>query len=172
MTYIIIFLVGVIGLFIWFRAVSKKKLFGDLQRAVDMVKVGMYQRLVVEYEARHESEFAGFLAAAVTNEAFSDEPSNEEGQNFLKENRALIETELRSLSHNQYLCNVLAQTMRARSVIPFAKGNNTAEALCDPLDKLRNFGILIPGGEFPQLNTFYALAMEFYQTRSTKKPKT
>lgn len=168
MTYILITLAVVIGLFIWFRAGSKKKLFDDLQRAVDMVKVGMYQRLVLEYEARYESEFAGFLAAAVTNEAFSDKPSNEEGQLFLNENRTMIETELRRLSHNQYLCHVLTQTMRARTVIPYAKGNNTAEALCDPLDKLRDFGILISGGEFPKLNTFYALAMEFYQTRSTK----
>jgi hypothetical protein len=63
MTYILIFLVVVIGLFIWFRAGSKKKLMCDLQRAVDMVKVGMYERLLVEYEERYESEFAGLLAA-------------------------------------------------------------------------------------------------------------
>ncbi len=169
MTYILIFLVVVIGFFIWFRAGSKKKLLGDLQHAVDMVKVGMYERLLVEYKARHEAEFAGFLAAAVTNEALSDEPSNEEGQHFLNENRALIETELRSLSHDQYLCHVLTQTMRARAVIPFAKGNSTAEALSDPLDKLRDFGILIPGGEFPKIETFYALAREFYQTRAKEK---
>jgi hypothetical protein len=169
MTYVLIFLVVAIGLFIWFRAVSKKKLLNDLQRSVDMVKVGMYARLLAEYEARYESEFAGLLAAAVTNMAFSDEPSNEKGQHFLNENQALIETELRSLSHNQYLCHVLTQTIRARAVIPFAKGNHTAEALCDPLDKLRDFGILIPGGEFPELKTFYTLAMEFYQTRVKEK---
>jgi hypothetical protein len=164
MTYILIFLAVVIGLFFWFRAGSKKILMRDLQRAVDMVKVGMAVRLVAEYEERFESELAGVLAAAVANEAFSDEPGNEKGQHFLNDNRALIETELRNLSHNQYLCHVLTQTIRARSAMSFGKGNRTVEALSDPINKLRDYGILIPGGEFPKLQPFCALATEFYKT--------
>jgi len=165
MIYVLIFLAVVTGLFFWFRAESKKKLLLDLQRAVDMVKVGMYVRLRVEYSKQYESEFAGFLAAAVSNEVFSDEPGNEEAQHFLNENKSLIETETRNLSHKQHLCHVLTQTIRARSVIPFAKDKHTLETSFDPINKLKDYGILIPGGEFPKLNSFYTLATEFYQTR-------
>jgi hypothetical protein len=141
----------------------------DLQQAVDMVKLGMAERLLVEYKERYESDLASLLAAAVANEAFSDQPCNETGQHFLNENRSLIETELRNLSHNQYLCHVLTQTIRARSAMSFGKGNRTAETLNDPINKLRDYGILIPGGEFPKLQPFLALATEFYKTRSKEK---
>jgi hypothetical protein len=129
-----------------------------------MVKVGMAMRLMVEYEERYEPEFANPLAAAVANEAFSDKPWNEIGQQFLNENRVVIDTELRNLSRNQYLCHVLTQTIRARSAMSFGKGNRTSEVLSAPLDKLRHYGILIPGGEFPKLQPFCALATEFYKT--------
>ena len=169
MIYIIVTVLIVLALVLWLRSRAKRQLVQSLQHAGNLVKVGLYTRLLAQYEESYERKFASFLAAAVTNEVFSDNPSNEEAKAFLKSNKVLIDRELRKLSSDRPLCHILTQTIRAMSAIPFANGNHGVETLYDPLAKLERLGILESGGEFPTLQTFFALATQFYETRNAIK---
>src|SRR5262245_22386321 len=127
------------------RKTAEEALMQNLERLCNLVKMGLYSRLLARCSQRYDRGFAAFVAAAVANASFSEPPGIEEGRRFLRQHGQLIEQELAELRKDQQTCNVLTQILRARSVIPFAKGE-TADTWMRPLDKLERYGILAPGG--------------------------
>jgi hypothetical protein len=59
------------------RKKAEQALIENLQKASNLVKMGLYARLITKYAGRYDVDFATFLAAAVSNEVFSDPPGNE-----------------------------------------------------------------------------------------------
>lgn len=166
MTCIIIFVALMpIGWFI-FHKYAKHRLIQQLEHLTDLSKVGLSARLVAKYKTRYDEDFAFSLAAAVTNEVFSESPNLDAARHFLQQHSAIIEQELRALGRNKNICHVLTQVVRAGSVIRFAKGIQTRDAFCGPIEKLQHFGILIQGGDAPSLNRLTPLVKEFYLTRN------
>src|SRR5438874_3707978 len=100
--------------------------------------MGLYTRLVAQYRNDYDLDFAKVLAAPVTNEVFSDASDNEHGRAFLEQHRELIDRQLRELSRDGNTCRVLTQMLRARAMIPFARGG-TPETWIDPLEKLQRY---------------------------------
>lgn len=145
------------------RKKAEQQLIQKINQATNAVKLGLYARLVDRYRKLHQLDFAKYLAAAVTNEALSHPPSNEQGREFVDRNRPLIEQELLALGKDMDIRRVLTETIRARALVPFIHGH-TAETWLDPIEKLQRFGILIPGGDAPSPETFFPIATEFYDT--------
>ncbi len=146
------------------RKKAEQQLIQRISQATNAVKLGLYYRLVHRYRERYELDFAGYLAGAVANEAFSDHPGNEEGREFLDRHRSLIEQELFALGKDMEIRRVLTETIRAWSLIPFIRGHPVLPML-DTIEKLKHFGILIPGGAAASEETFFPLAAEFYDSR-------
>src|SRR5207253_10374275 len=126
------------------RRKAEQQLMQRISQATNAVKLGLYYRLVHRYRERYEVDFAKYLAAAVANEALSDSP-NEQGREFFDRNRPLIEQELFALGKDVEIRRVLTETIRAWSLVPFIRGHPVLPIL-DTIEKLKHFGILIPGG--------------------------
>jgi hypothetical protein len=165
MIYVILAICFVAIAWYGFDASAMRRLIKQIEHSTDLVKLGLAERLANKYAKTYGGDIAMALAAAVTNEVFSEQPGNDQGKAFLQQNRALVEQELLKLREDSYICRVLTETVRAGMIVPYAKGIRTAEAFLDPLEKLQRLGILIPGGEAPSPSTFFPLANEFYLSR-------
>jgi hypothetical protein len=145
------------------RKKAEQQLIQRISQATNGVKLGLYYRLVHRYRERYELDFAKYLAAAVANEVLSD-PPNEQGREFFDRNRPLIEQELFALGKDMEIRRVLTETIRAWSLVPFIRGHPVLPIL-DTIEKLKHFGILIPGGAAASEETFFPMAAEFYDSR-------
>jgi hypothetical protein len=74
-----------------------------LDKLVYGVRVGIYNVLKEKFSGSLEKEYAGYLAAAVTNELFSVGPGNEIGRKFLNEHKTEVEKRLSELAQDPKL---------------------------------------------------------------------
>jgi hypothetical protein len=160
MIYIIIIAIA----YYYFLVHRKKTLLKRMVSGIDMVKIGVYGRLSQRFKAKYGEEQVGLLATAVTNELFSELPSNPSAEKFLKSNKDIVERELSNLRSDDEICNAVTQAVRVKLTISYDKGNHTQEQLFDPLEKLKKFGILVSGGDTPSPDTFLPMAYDFYQS--------
>lgn len=144
------------------EGLDEKALFDKMLSGVDRVKIGVFGRLAQRYETKMGREEANLLAAAITNELFSDTPSNPGAQRFLESNRTLIEKEILNLQNDDEIRNAVTQAVRVKAIVSYDKSGNAQESLLDPLEKLKKLGILVPGGETPSPENFLPMAVEFY----------
>lgn len=166
MAYILIVLL-LLGLFFyWFHTTAKKNLQRQLIAAENMVKLGLSERLLRRYTGMYEREFSFSLAAAVTNEVFSEVPRDHVAKEFLQKNKELVEQELRQIGKDDHLCHVITQTIRASSVRLYAQRKANWETVMDPIEKLERLGIWRPGGQAPALETVLPLVRQFYESRN------
>jgi hypothetical protein len=128
---------------------------------VDMVRVGTYARLRKKYAARYGEEKGRLLAAAVTNELFSESPSNADAQRFVQSHEDLVEQEVSNLKEDDQIRKVITQMIRVKGTIAHARGTPLQEALLGPVEKLTKLGIFIPGGKTPEPKAFYLMAAAF-----------
>ncbi len=142
---------------------GKEQLFNKMIAGVDMVKVGLYNRLSAQYVPKYGEIEGEFLAAAVINELFSLPPSNEESEQFLMLNYELVQSELSNLKIDREICNVITQAVRVRITVLSAQNKLSPESSLECLEKLRRFGILVPGGNVPMPDNFLQMAYKFSQ---------
>lgn len=141
----------------------KKKLFEKMLTGVDTVKMGVYVRLKSKFLREHDEDFSGLLAGAVINELFSNVPSNPQGNKFLDSNQELIKSELENLAGDEEIRHTVTQAARVRSIVQTEENPREVEANVAALEKLKDLGILISGGEIPTPEAFLQMAEEFYQ---------
>ena len=130
---------------------------------VEIVKAGISVTLLRRYKLRYDEELAARLAAAVSNELFSDPPSNPRGSAFLTDNRELIRQEIEALQEDYEIRGELTQALRVKAMVSFAEGNRDREHLIEPVEKLRKLGLLIGGGELLSPDTFFPLVRRYYR---------
>ncbi len=140
----------------------KKKLIKKMSGAIDLVKMGIYMRLESNFLRKYAEDFSGLLSAAIVNVLFDQSPSNLKASEFSASNKDLINQELRNLKDDEDIRKVVTEAVRAKSVLLIAQDQNAAVSCAEHLEKLRDLGILIPGGEAPSLD-FLSIAEEFYQ---------
>jgi len=138
-----------------------KDLSRRMLEGVQMVKRGLYLRLIRRLEDTYGLEKAKWLAAAIINELFSDLPSNEEGREFLQLNKDNVRQEISNLRDDRETRLAVTQAVRVRGIIRHTLGDSPQKDLVDPLEKLRKLGILIPGGETPEPDSFLSMARAF-----------
>ena len=142
----------------------KKVLLKKMLSGVDMVKVGVYGRLSSRFKAKYGEVKAGLLAAAVTNEVYSESLSNLDAKKFLESHKDIVERELSSLQNDDEIRNIVTQAIRVKATVSYAKDVRNQESLLNPIEKLKKFGILVSGGDAPSPGTFLPMAYEFYQS--------
>ena len=136
---------------------------------VDMVKVGLAMYLLPECEANYEREYATLLTAAVVNEVFSEAPSGDSGRVFAEDadNRKNVALVIeRAIKPQENLRRILTDAIRVKCTQAFGPNANPSEAefhrLCrEPIEKLKQLGLLIPGGEMADLALFLGNAGSF-----------
>ena len=154
------------------RLLGTKKMYKDAMNGVDMVKVGLMYYLLPECEVNFGKEYSAPLVAAVVNTVFSDPPSNEIGRQFiLDENNVknvlfVVEKGIKPVKE---LRKTITDSVRVKCTLSHSMNPKLTEPdfvrLCrEPIDNLKRLGLLIPGGEMPELNIFLHNAGIFVQT--------
>jgi len=132
-----------------------KRILRKMSNGVDMVSIGLYGCLYRRFKSKYGDK-ANYLAAAVANELFSQQPSTPDAKNFLELHKELIEKEIHNLQNDDEIRTMVTQAVRVMCI-------TSPELSFYPIEKLREFGILIPGGDSPSPETFLPMAYEFYQ---------
>ncbi len=140
-----------------------------MANAVDFVKIGLYLHIHTTYKMEYGKEYAGMLAAAVTNELFLDDPSNERGKEFLEKpaNKSKVIDAIKALTKNEEIRKIITEAIRVKATVIFGekgKDDPLVEKIIVHIKKLKDIGILIPGGDFPEPSTFIPMATEFLAT--------
>ena len=133
---------------------------------IDMVKLGVLDRLAERFKGRYGQETANSLAAAVVNGLFSEIPSDPHAQEFLKLNKDVVERELSNLKHDDEICSAVTQAFCVKASLSCDQSETVRESLLDHLEKLTRLGILIATVETPTPSSFLQMANEFYQGKS------
>jgi hypothetical protein len=97
-----------------FLVYRKKSLLKRMLVGVDIVKMGLYEHLSRRFNEEYGGETAGFLAAAVINELFSEPPSNPDAQKFLELHRDVVYRELSNLRNDAEVRNIVTQAVRVK----------------------------------------------------------
>jgi len=147
------------------RKLFKKRFYKKMLSGVDMVKMGVLDRLAGRFQGRYGQETADSLAAAVVNELFSEIPSDPHAKEFLKLNKAVVERELSNLKHDDEICNAVTQAVRIKVSLSYDQIEDVRRLLPEHLEKLASLGILIETLETPTLSSFLRMANEFYQRK-------
>jgi hypothetical protein len=147
-----------------------KKLFAKgeqrkLLDAIDMVKMGVLERLERRYLHLYEREIADFLAAAVVNDLFCEKPSEPQVRQFLQTNWQVVERELTNLKYDEQACRVITQAMRFWTSLSPRQGDGRTESFDKHIEKLTKLGIFLPGELKPTVKIFLKMANEFYQDK-------
>ena len=138
------------------RALSRKMLAG-----IEMVKMGIYGRLSERYRTRYEEEQSVLLAGAVVNELFSNTPSSPHAQQFLAANKETIQQELGNLRDDDEIRHAITQALRVKLILTAALNAQARGDAPAPLEKLRELGLLVAGGDTPTPAIFLPMAYEF-----------
>ncbi len=131
---------------------------------VNMIQMAMFVRLCTRFVRTFPEETARLLAAAVVNELFFRPPGNQEAADFLKRNYSQVQEEIANLRTDEEIRTAFTQAIRVQWTILHAQGKISPKETVAQLEQRRNMGILMPGGEIPQVDAFLQLATEFYQS--------
>jgi hypothetical protein len=139
------------------RLLRKKLLDG-----VDKIKVGVFHRLAKRYSHYYIKEEADLLAAAVTNELFSEKPSSPRAQEFLQRNKHVVDEKLSQLRKDYEVCNVVTQAVKFKEMVSYKKRADVQQTAPPSLVRLKDLGLLVPHVPIPKSTEFLHLANEFY----------
>ena len=150
---------------------SKKKMYKDAMNGIDRVKVGLMYYILPECEANFGKDYATPLVAAVVNTVFSESPSNETGRRFIQNEDNLSNVNLiieKGIKPQEKLRQIITDAVRVKCTLSHAMNTNLPEPdfirLCrEPIDNLKRLGLLIPGGDIPDLSIFRHNAGTFIQ---------
>jgi len=152
---------AIIGAVVTFYLWRKRALIRKMTAAVDLVKIGLFKRLYSSYVPRMQSDDAASIAAAVVNYVFSEQASKSEADRWAHQHQALIERQARRLREDADICEAVTQAVRVRTLIAYARGEINEDRMTAALERLKQLGLLIPGGEAPNPGTFLPLAAKF-----------
>lgn len=140
-----------------------------MSEGVQMVKLGLYLRLINSLKDTCGMEKAKWLAAAIVNELFSEPAPDTKAKMFLESNRTFIEQIISEMRGNKEVCEAVTQAVRVKGIIGNFVGGDTQEVLMSPLEKLKRLGILVPGGKTPEPDSFLSMAREFQGLEQKEK---
>ncbi len=130
---------------------------------MEMVKLGVMDRLAERFKGIYGQETADSLAAAVVNELFCQKPSDPHAREFFTTNKDVVERELSNLKYDDEICKIITQAIRVKASLSGEHSNDITGSLKDHINKLTKLGIFIPNEYTPTPNFFLQIAQEFYQ---------
>jgi hypothetical protein len=105
---------------------KKQKFYRKIDVAIDRVKHGTYNFLFIKYLDRFDREFAGSLAAAVTNILFSAAPAGKDAEKFLEENLETVKKEAENLSDEKTIGNLVADAIQIKATMIYSSQQSGA----------------------------------------------
>jgi len=155
---------------------GKKRLFDDLTRAVDMVKITLYLQVMHECSSTLDEDHSAALAAAVVNTVFSEPPTGSIGETFLSqpENMARVREVIGEvLQPRDELRRIVTDAVRVKCTVNHGRnprmGPVEIRRQClDPIDRIKELGLLVPGGDSPVPSQFIRDATSFLSEIKTK----
>jgi len=143
------------------KRLFQKRYFKKMLSGIEMIKMGVLDRLSERFKGIYGQETADFLAAAVVNELFCQKPSDPHAREFFTTNKDVIERELSNLKYDDEICKVITQTIRMKASLSVEQKNDKTKSWDDHIDKLTKLGIFIPSEYTPIPNLFLQIAHEF-----------
>jgi len=140
---------------------NKQNLLKRMSGGVDAVKMGLYRHLVHQFNNQYDPEFSGRLSASVVNEVFSAIAPQEENRRFASENADLIVSKTTEIACNHQFRRIITDAIRVQMTIRYSDERSDIPLDMDPINKLKKYGILIPGGDQPTPSKFTPDAYEF-----------
>ena len=145
---------------LFYKRYSKKMLSG-----VEMVKLGVLDRLAERFKGIYGQETADSLAAAVVNELFCQKPADPHAKDFFSTNKNVIVREFSNLKYDDNICKIITQAIRIIASLSDEQNNQKTKSLDDHIDKLTKLGIFIQNEYTPTPNLFLQIANDFYQRK-------
>ena len=148
----------------------QRRLLKKMANGVWIIKAGIGVRLLREYKKRFSDDTdhtAEKLAAAVSNEVFCDLASTEESELWLSNNRQLVNSEIMALAKDPETCEALTQSIRVKTMFALYKGERDRQVLNAGLEKLKAFGLFLPGCEMPSPQNFFPIVQRYYSEIKT-----
>lgn len=144
---------------------QRKKLFKNFDAAVNHVKHGIYHSIKGELSKTNNDEFAGLLAAAVTNELFALQATTPEAKDFASKNKHSIEAEIKKLRNNTEILKILNICLRLRAKIIYENVTSGTALKINgkAIDNLRKYGLFIVDIELPSTAKFIGLSRKFHK---------
>lgn len=107
----------------------------------------------------------------MVNTVFSESPSNETGRRFIQNEDNLGNVRLvieKGIKPQEKLRQIITDAVRVKCILSYAINTNLSEPdfikLCrEPIDNLKQLGLLIPGGDMPDLSIFRHNSCTFIQ---------
>ncbi len=130
---------------------------------IEMIKIGVLDRLSERFKGIYGQETADFLAAAVVNELFCQKPSDPHAREFLTTNKDVIDRELSNLKYDDEICKVVTHAIRVTASLSVEQKNGKTESWDDHIDKLTKLGIFLPSEYTTISNLFLQIAHDFYE---------
>lgn len=130
---------------------------------VEMVKLGVLDRLAERFKGIYEQETADALAAAVVNELFANKPADPLAREFYITNKNTIGRELANLQYDDQICKIITQAIRILVSLSDEHESGMQNLPDGHVDKLTKLGIFLPDEYTPTPNFFLQMAHDFYQ---------
>ncbi len=144
---IVIVLVLSIIAIAWFLV--KKRLIKNSETAILMIRIKAFKRLSKKLTETYEVRKSKFLAGAILNKLFLDEPTDEKQIEFVKNNQDTILKEIQNLKKDTELCEAILQSLAIQTVLPHViKGKKGKLSMTDineggkAMMKLKEYGLI------------------------------
>ena len=161
MIYLLI-AVAVIGIIYFFYVGGRRSYVTDVTKGVLTIHVACALYIYDKYKSEYGEEKAGALGAAVTNELFGRQPSNEVGLTFLEQNKVLVDEKVREIVRDERISDIvsIAAYMHGDALfLQKERADDQAKWLLWA-DKLKDMGILLPKEKINQAD-FLRMANDF-----------
>ncbi len=147
-----------------FSFFNGKRYFKQVDTAMNYAIHGAYNRLYKEYCTYYDSEKAGLLAAAVTNEIFSKKTVGERGIFFFKTKTKLIKNSVSKLKSDEEIKQItyFALAIKTQVIFKAQKSGVYDKNLSKPLEKLKKLSLLPSNQDVPQPKKFFQMARKYY----------
>lgn len=132
---------------------------------IEVIKLGVLDRLIERFRGIYGKETADFLAAAVVNELFCQKAADPLAREFLSTNMHAVEKELSNLKYDDQICKVITQAIRVKASLVDEHSNDMLKAMDEHIDKLTRLEIFISNEFTPTPNLFLQMANEFYRSK-------
>jgi hypothetical protein len=145
-------------------AMIEKELLKKMTAGVSTIQMAMFERLCARFERSCHEETAQMLAAAVVNELFFRPPGNQEAADFLRRNYTQVQDEISNLKMDHEIRVAFTQALRVQQAVLHAQGKISSQEMATQMGQRGDMGILIPGGDFPEVEGFLEFAVRFSQS--------
>lgn len=136
-----------------------------VRAGVEMVKLGLLDRLTKKYLPLYGKETADLLAASVVNEIYLHKPSDSAFLEFSGLNKDTVKREICSLMQDKDISYVISQSLRAHTQVANEQGQYLGETALECTERLKGFGVLAITEEILPRHDFLEMAKEFHQGR-------